>query len=52
MHPVVEDDVGRVCQVLVDKNGRGGVARCRDRQQLLEVLSELNDELRWVSGGG
>jgi hypothetical protein len=47
-----EKDVGRVCLVLVDENSRGGVARCRDRPQLLEVASELGDEFRWVTGGG
>jgi hypothetical protein len=47
-----EEDVDRVCQVLVDENGRGGVARCRDGQQLLEVASEQRDDLRWVPGGG
>jgi hypothetical protein len=36
----------------MDENSRERVARCRNLPQLLEVVSELSDELRWVSGGG
>jgi len=43
--------VGRVCQILVDENLRGCMARRWDRPQLLEVASELGNDLRWITGG-
>ena len=42
---------GRVCQILVYKDGRGGVTCRWDWPHLLEVASELGNELRWILGG-
>jgi hypothetical protein len=44
--------MGRVCQVLVDKDSRGGVTCRWEWPQLLEMASELGNELRWIPGGG
>ena len=43
--------MGRVCQILVNENSRGFVARCRDRPQFFEVASELGNDLQWISRG-
>ena len=43
-----EEDMGRVCQVLVDKDSRRGVTCRWDWPQLLEVASELGNEIRWI----
>jgi hypothetical protein len=47
---MLEEDVGRVCKVLVDKDSRGGVTCRWDGPYLLEVASELGKELRRKSG--
>ena len=47
-----EEHMGRICQVLVDKDIRGGVPFRWDWPQLLEVASELGNELRSISGTG
>ena len=46
-----EEDVGRVCQILMDENCRGRVARCWDRPQLYEVASELGNDFELIPGG-
>ena len=40
--------MGRVCQLLVDKDSCGGVTCSWDWPQLLEVASELGNEIRWI----
>jgi hypothetical protein len=47
-----EEDVGRVRQILVDENGWGRMTHHRNQPQLLEVVSELGNELRCFPGGG
>ena len=49
---VPEEDMDRVCQILVDKDSWVGVTCRCDWPQLLEVASELCNEFRWISGGG
>jgi len=44
--------VGRVRQIIVHEDSGGRVTRRRDGPQLLEVVAELRNELRWISGGG
>ena len=48
---LVEEDVGRVCQILVDENSRGRMARCWDRPQFFEVASELGNDFELIPGG-
>jgi len=45
-----EEDMGRVCQILVDENWRGRMARCWDWPQLFEVASELGNEFELIPG--
>jgi hypothetical protein len=49
---LLEENVGRVRQILVDENGGGRVMGRRDGPQLLVVAAELRNELWWISGGG
>ena len=46
-----EEDVSRVCQILVDENRQGRVARCWDWPQFFEVASELGKDLKLITGG-
>ena len=47
-----DKDMGRVCQVLVGKDRHGDVTCRWDWPGLLEVASELGNELRWIPGVG
>ena len=43
--------MSRVCQILVDENCLGCMARCWDRPQLFEVASELGYDFELIPGG-
>jgi hypothetical protein len=47
-----EEDVRRFPQIFVYENCQGLVTQRRDRPQLLEVASELDNGLRSVPAGG
>lgn len=43
--------MGRVCKIPVEENHRGRVAHCWERPQLVEVASELVNDLELITGG-
>ena len=45
-----EEDVGRICQVLVDESCCWCMARCWDGSYLFEVTSELGNDFELVPG--